>query len=146
MNRTGVQLATIDRRLRLLVQQPHVVQDTAMDHVVADCTHKLYDLRRQYRALVAQELQTLPTSHKLHARLSQWITDDRNVLSMDLTDDDVDFSTLDGFLLVEDAALLDEFVHQIAHSIHKLDKTAASAAFLATPSATAAVEKPTLVS
>ncbi|RHY04629.1 hypothetical protein DYB25_010544 [Aphanomyces astaci] len=152
MNRTGVQLAAIDRRLRHLVQQPHVVQDTTMDHVIADCRHKLDDLRRQFRAFVATELKVLPTSSVLHTRLSQWLMDEMPsmVASIDPTDEDAEFSTLDGFLLVEDVALLDQFVHQVAQSIYKLNATAAAAsatgAFLTSPSATAVVDNPTLVS
>ncbi|ETV94472.1 hypothetical protein H310_11796 [Aphanomyces invadans] len=142
MNRTSVQLAAIDRRLRRLAAQPLALQNSAVDRVLADCRFRLNLLRRKFRALVAIELYEMPASTRYRA--SQWLNDARTLVGDGPAHEDVEFSTLDGFLLAEDVALLDEFVVQVSRSHHVLD--AAFATAFPSPSASAVETNLALVS
>ncbi|KAF0696652.1 Aste57867_12633 [Aphanomyces stellatus] len=146
MNATGHTLATIERQLDGLAQH----QDSnGLFHIHADCRRKFRDLKAQYQGLLATEMkiQGAHTSD-FQRRLAEWLNDDSILQSAPVDEDDEEFSTLDGFLLVEDVAMLAQFVNQVSMSLTKLDVAAANAAgFLGSemPSPVC-VENPTMVS
>ncbi|KAH9080850.1 hypothetical protein Ae201684P_007936 [Aphanomyces euteiches] len=124
MNRTGMQLAAIERRLNRM-ERDAPENDQALLAIVADCRRKLRDFQNQYQLLLT---------------LAEWLNDDTILRNND--EEDPEFSTLDGFLLVEDVDMLAQFVHDVAQTKTRRSSTS----FIKTPSATnVCLDQPTLV-
>ncbi|CAK4080387.1 unnamed protein product [Aphanomyces euteiches] len=140
MNRTGMQLAAIERRLNRM-ERDAPENDQALLAIVADCRRKLRDFQNQYQLLLTSELkiQSPPTTD-FQTRLAEWLNDDTILRNND--EEDPEFSTLDGFLLVEDVDMLAQFVHDVAQTKTRRSSTS----FIKTPSATnVCLDQPTLV-